>query len=168
MSLEVKVEDVNISEIIEKSDLSSDNKKKVLKSGMILLPSAFSTSHNRGNFSSETPDFLKFIRAKHPEINVSLFENTGEEKVQGLHAADIIIPPILSLIQDISFQIMLAIVSTYLYEKLKGDPKKETKRIKTEFFYKESADGKIKHIIYEGPVKGLKDIEKIVNSDEKK
>jgi len=168
MALEVKVEEVNILEIIEKSDLSSENKKKILESGMILLPAAFSTSHKRGNFSSETPNFLKYVRAQHPEIKVALFENTGEEKIQGLHAVDIIIPPILSLIQDVSFQVILAIVSTYLYEKLKGDPQKETRRIKTEIYYKESADGKIKHINYEGPVNGLKDIEKIVNSKKKK
>ena len=108
MSLEVKVEEVNISEIIEKSDLSSDNKKIILESAIVLLPANFSSSYTRGNFSSETPNFLKYIKAQHPEIKVTLFENTGEEKIQGLHAADIIIPPILSLIQDVSFQVMLA------------------------------------------------------------
>lgn len=168
MSLEVKVEEINILDIVEKSDLSSENKKLISESDIVLLPATFSTSHERGNFSSETPDFIKYIRTHHPEIKVSLFENTGEEKIQDLRDADIIIPIIYSLVQNVPYDLIIGIVGAYLYDKLKGDPKNGTKRVDTEFYYNYTTPGKAKRIMYKGPVSGLKNIEKIVNSDENK
>jgi hypothetical protein len=161
MTLEVKNEEINILDVIERSDLSSEKKAILKKSKIILFPASFSTSHERGNFPSETPNLLKFIRVNYPEIMVDIFENSGEEKIQALHAADIILPPIYFTIQNYTIDLIIGILGAYLYDKLKGIPDADKNRVKSEIFIEDRDKGLTKRINYEGPVSGLKRIEKI-------
>jgi len=163
MSLEVTTKDINIYDIIEKSDLTSDIKKKLKNSKLILFPASFSKYHQRGDFPSETPDLLRFIRVEHPEIDVTLFENNGEEKIQALLSADIILPLIYHSIQNYSIQIIISLLSAYLYDKFKGEPDLDKKIVKTEILCEDADSMIIKYINYKGPVSGLKEIEKIMN-----
>jgi hypothetical protein len=161
MSIEIAECNFDIDEIIQTSGLTQDTKDNLSKSTLILLPASFPSSTQRGNFASETPNLLKYIRIKHPEIQVALFENSGEERIQVLQAADIILPIILiyETAKSASFQILLNMLSSYLYDKLRGDPNYDGARVKTEIIFKKSRKGKSIRIKYEGPVSGLKEIE---------
>lgn len=168
MSIEVTDCEFNIKDIVQKSDLNQTTKDKLTNSAIIVLPISFPNSVQRGNFASETPNILKYIRSTHPEIDVGLFENPGEEKIQILQAADIIFPTFfIDIAKEYTNQILIAIISSYLYDKLKGDPNRDKKRVKTQIIYEDSETKITKHVSYEGPVSGLKDIEKIVNSKKK-
>jgi len=78
MALKIENCDIDIHEILQNSDLRQDVKDNLSKSTIILFPAAFPTSIQRGNFPSETPNLLRYIRDQHPEIKVGIFENTGE------------------------------------------------------------------------------------------
>ncbi|MFA4824703.1 MAG: hypothetical protein WC593_06045 [Methanoregula sp.] len=160
--------EINFQTIIDHNDLSSDTKNKLSKSKIILLPASFSTYQIRGDFPSETPNFLKYIRIKHPEVDVNIFENSGEERIQALHHADIILPPIFFLIQDYSVEIIIGIISAYLYDKFKGAPDLGKKDVKLELLQGSIGSFKIKLIRYEGPISGINKIEKLRNSAEEK
>jgi len=164
MSLEISELDVDIQDIITKSDLTPKTKENLTKTKIILLPASFSVSYKKGDFPSDTPNFFKFLRIEHPEISVTLFENGGEEKIQALHAAEIILPPLYYTIQDYSIDLIIGIIGAYLYDKFKGDPDLERKRVKTEIFAGEKGSTKIIHIYSEGPVSGIKEIKKLFNS----
>jgi len=168
MTLEVKYEEINILDVIEKSGLSPEKKAILSKSKIILFPAAFSTSHERGDFPFETPNLLKFIRVNYPEIKIDIFENSGEEKALALHAADVILPSLYFAIQDIAITVIGGILSAYLYDKFKGIPDSDKNRVKTEIFIEDRDNGLTKHITYEGPVSGLENIEKILNFENDK
>jgi len=46
---------------------------------------------------------------------------------------------------------------------LRGDPDLERKHVKTDVVYEDWKQGKVIHVKYEGPISGLKTIDKIVN-----
>lgn len=162
MALEISTEDLNIYDIIEKADLTSDLKKKLKSSELILLPASFSTNHQKGDFPAETPNLLKFMRVEHPEIEVALFENIGEEKIQALHSADIILPVIYHLIEDVAIPIIVNILCSYLDDKLKGDPDFNKKTVKLEIYSEYNNPEKITRINYEGPLSGVSEIKDLV------
>lgn len=166
MSIEITECNFDIDDIIQKSDLNPDAKNNLSKSTLILLPASFPSSNQRGNFASETPNLLKYIRIAHPEIKVGIFENPGEEKIRVQQAADIILPIILfETAKSISIEILLDILSSYLYDKLKGDPNLDKARIKTEILVKKTRKRTTIHVKYEGPISGLKEINKSVRSN---
>jgi len=158
MTLDVKIEEVSIHSIIDKSDLSSDRKQILKKSKIILFPASFTSSHERGNFPSETPNLLRYIRVNYPKIDVEIFENPNEEKIQALHAADIILPPIYFAIQDHTIDLIIGILGAYLYDKFKGIPESDKNHVKSEIFIEDRNSGITKYVKYEGPVSGLNTI----------
>jgi hypothetical protein len=168
MEVETGELEIDFQSIINHNDLSCNTKEKLFKSRIILLPASFSTYQKRGDFPSETPNFLKYIRIKHPEINANIFENIGEERIQALHHADIILPPIFFLIQDYSVEIIIGIISAYLYDKFKGAPDLGKKDVKLELLQGSIGSFKINLIRYEGPVSGINKIQKLTNSTEEK
>jgi len=168
MALEVSTEDLNIYDIIENSDLTSDLKKKLKISELILLPASFSTNHQKGDFPAETPNLLRFMRVEHPEIEVALFENIGEEKTQALHSADIILPTIYHLIEVVAFPTIVYILCSYLDDKLKGDPDSDKKTVKLDIYSEYNNPKKITRINYEGPLSGVSEIKDLVGFELKK
>lgn len=162
MSVEITEENFNFSDIIEKSDLSFDTKRKLSKSKIILLPESFLNSHERGDFPSDTPDLLKFIRRTNPEFEPGVFENVGEEKFLEQNAAVILLPSFFINIQDIAIQIITGLITSYIYEKLRNTPNPENTTVNTEIFLEELTNRTTIHIKYSGPVAELKNIEKIV------
>jgi hypothetical protein len=152
--------EIDIQDIINRSDLSSNTKTKLLKSKIIFLPASFSVRPHRGDFPSDTPNLVRYLRTTHPELEFSLFENAGQEKIQAQHAADIILPPIFFLVQDYSVQIAISIFSAYLYDRFKGVPDLGKRKVKLEILEGSLGSIKIKITRYEGPVEGMEKLKK--------
>ena len=167
MSLEIKECDINFNEIVLNSDLNQDTKNKIMDSALVFLPNSFLNSNSKRQFAAETSDLYKYIKQTHPEIKSSFFENPGEEKTEILCSAYIVLPDIfIDLAKDIAIPIIVQILSSYVYDKL-GGIIKPNDRVKTDIYYTDN-DSKTMNIKYDGPMSGLKDIEKMINSGENK
>jgi hypothetical protein len=164
MTLQIDEIELDIDDVIEKSNFSSKTKSDLKKSSLVILPT---TKFERGNFAAETPNVLKYIKYSQPDLDIGLFENPGQEKILAQHAATIVLPNFFLDTVNFSIQILLSILGSYLYEKLKGIPEPDKQRVITEIFAKTSKNMKVMHIRYEGPVSGLKEITTTINSDKK-
>lgn len=171
MSLEITEENFNFSEIVENCDLSFNVKAKLAKSKIILLPESFSNSYQRGNFSSDSPDLLKFIRRTNPEFETGVFENIGEEKFEEKNALIIVLPSIYINIHNFinvpdteAIKIVIELIAAYIFDKWRNIPNQENAPIETEIFFEDLDNQKTMKIKYSGSVAGLKSVEEIVDT----
>lgn len=110
---------------------------------------------------SETPvlmqdagDFAKWLRSNHPEINLSY--NTPQARI-ALCAADYWLPLVV-LANDISLPIYLNLVSSYVYDRMKGALRGDTAKVHVEAVFTDTNSGIYKRFKYDGGVTGLEKV----------
>jgi len=97
-------------------------------------------------------DFLKWIRSEHAHIALS-FPPKSLKAV--LHSSDIWLP-LIYLAGDTSVQLLLNMVSSYLYDRAKGALKGEEPRVHLSLLYEDKASKKVKRLDYEGSAAGVR------------
>lgn len=134
-------------------------------SGILVLPSPNWRGTSDSVYLPETFNFLKWaknVQKIEPRISLAEVENT---KVADLRSYDIWLP-IVYLFSDVSLQIYLGIVSSYVYDKLKGALQNEDQKIDIEAYVEDKKKGQIKKFSYHGSYKGFKEVAEKININE--
>lgn len=131
--------------------LSSDQK------GILCIPpSTFNKSQNKA-VMPETYNFAKWIKSNNKDINIDVFKSEG---VQHLRSGDFWMP-VVFIASDVSLQVYLGLVTSYIYDMLKGALKHDKNKVHIKAIYKDS-DGTTKEFSYSGSIEGLeKTIKKV-------
>lgn len=110
---------------------------------------------------SETPvlmqdagDFAKWLSRTNPDIN--LYYSTPQTRI-ALRAADYWLPLVV-LANDISLPIYLNLVSSYVYDRMKGALKGDISKVHIEAVFTDSNSGIYKRFKYDGDVTGLEKV----------
>jgi len=99
----------------------------------------------------ESGDFAKWLRSNHSQINL-VYEKPGKRLL--LRGNDYWMP-LVFLASDISLPIYLNLVSSYVYEKMKGSLPHEKARVHVEVVFQDKKNGVLKSFKYEGDINGL-------------
>ncbi len=125
--------------------------------GILCIPAASLDSSRQHVVLPETYNFAKWIRKNRKDINIDVLPSKG---VQHLRSSDFWMPIVL-LASDVSLQVYLGLVTSYLYDVIRGALKHDKATVHVEAIYKDSK-GTIKKFSYSGSVEGLgKTIKKI-------
>ena len=157
--MDYKIDDLNVGKRLEELDL-------ILPNSLAFFPENFEKAEGKENFifTDSLADLNKIFRQKNIQLEV-FGQNT--ELYRTRKNADIYLPAIflsLSLISEnpsiISFSLNL--LSSYVFERLKGSIGKKTVQI--EFFIETKEKGKLKKLSYKGNAEGLEKLENIIKS----
>lgn len=100
---------------------------------------------------SDGISFAKWIKSHNPDIHVSV--DSSPPKLL-LRSEDIYLP-LVFLASDVAFPVYLNLVSSYLYDRMKGALKGEVARVHMSAEYEDQATGKIKRFSFEGDADAL-------------
>ncbi|MEK5478156.1 hypothetical protein NYE70_14715 [Paenibacillus sp. FSL R5-0407] len=136
---------------------SDETKERVKDADIVLLPDFNIKEGVDRAFQPDTVTFFKYSKAKKEsqEVKIELFENKGEEKFLALHSFDIWIPTIV-IIKEGLFGFVINLVSSYVYDKMKGRPKDEP-TVHFQLIVENKKAGKSKKLMYNGPMEGFRD-----------
>jgi len=99
----------------------------------------------------DSGDFVKWLHINSPDIEVSVQKS---EKQLVLHSNDFWLP-LVYLASDVTLQIYLNLVASYLYDKSKGLLKGETARVHMSAIYEDSESGVTKRFNFAGDTESL-------------
>ncbi|WP_195257671.1 hypothetical protein [Bacillus paralicheniformis] len=141
---------------LEMDVFNEDTKKRVKGADIVLLPNFGIKEGVDRTFQPDTVAFYKYsIATIGNEAKIELFENKGEEKILALHSFDIWIP-LMSIGSSILLPFTINLVSSYVYEKMKGRPNDEP-TVHFNLMVENKEKGKSKHLSYKGSVDGFKE-----------
>jgi len=157
--MEYKIEDIELNNSLEKLSIQNI-------SDLAFLPENLNIADNVNEFifTESVVELNKYFQAEN--INIQILG--GEPKLlRSRKNADIYLPPIFIASSIISnnpniVSIVLNIVSSYIYDNIKGKLGKKIAQI--ELFIEKKEKGKYLKIDYKGDIEGLKQIEKIIKS----
>lgn len=130
-------------------------KESASQADIILLPDMNIKEGIDRAFQPDTLSFYKYAKQKSEDHKFVLFENDGEVRTLALHSFDIWLPTIW-IGSAILLPFVINLVSSYVFEQLKGREKEEvTVQLKVEI--EDRNLGKSASIFYKGSEKGLKD-----------
>jgi hypothetical protein len=104
-------------------------------------------------------DFAKWVRAQHPELAVTV-QHADRQLV--FRSGDCWLP-LVFLASDITLPIYLNLVSSYLYDKMKGALRGETARVHLTAEYEDPSTGLVKRFTYDGDAATLRETIKKFN-----
>lgn len=107
----------------------------------------------------QTYDFAKWIRKNKEDITIDVAKSEG---IKSLHSHDFWMP-IVILASDMSVQVFLGLVSSYIYDRIKGALKHDKADVHVQVYYKETPDGVVKRFSYNGSVEGFEKVAKKIN-----
>ncbi len=116
---------------------------------MAAVPTQFGTNKSP-MLSSNTGDFVKWVQRAHPEITV----NVGDAERLTLHASDIWLP-LIFLAQDVTLPAFINMVTSYLYDRLRGSLPSDRNKVHLSVRYREPKSGAVAQFEYHGPVDGM-------------
>lgn len=135
---------------------SEETKVRVKDADIILLPDLDIKEGVDRAFQPDIVSFYKYTVANNESgIKIELFENKGEEKILALHSFDIWIPTV-AILNVILLPIVLNLVSSYVYDRMKGRPKDEP-TVHFRLIVENQETGKSKQLFYKGPMEGFKE-----------
>ncbi|MDM1408522.1 hypothetical protein [Myroides sp. DF42-4-2] len=156
--------DYNIEEI----EIGNNLKKLsiLILPKLAFIPENFDTSNKTEEFifTETIIELNKYFKAENLNI-----ESLGGNPVllRSRKNADIYLPPIFIASSILSedpntISIILNVISSFIYDNLKGLIGKKTAKV--EFYVEKKEKGKISKIEYKGDVEGLKKLDKIIKS----
>jgi hypothetical protein len=154
--------DFDSKDICEVSDYAgADEFNKFLEetgTGLQLTPERYG---HLGQLSikAEAGRFAKWIAANSADVKVTIKD--ADQKI-ALHSNEIWLP-LAFLASDTSLSIYLNIVSSYLYDKMKGALKGDSIRVNLRAVYKDEKTEKVKEFTYDGDDKTLQKIIKRID-----
>lgn len=141
---------------MEMDVFNNDTKERVKNADIVLLPNLGIRDGVERAFQPDTVAFYKYsVANKDSDIKIELFENKGEEKVLALHSFDIWIP-MMYVAGSVMLPIAINLVSSYVYDRMKGRPKDEP-TVHFNLLYEDKEKGVSKHLSYKGSIEGFKE-----------
>ena len=128
--------------------------KQLLKpesKGILCIPSYTSDELSHKVHMPETYQFAKWILKNRKDISIEVIQAEG---VMDLRSDDFWLP-LVYLASDISLQIYIGIVASYIYDCLKGALKHDKSNVNLEAVYHDSKDGITKKFTYKGTAEGF-------------
>jgi len=122
--------------------------------GILCVPESVVKRSSHKVLTSQTYDFAKWLRKNREDITIEVAESDGTRE---LHAGDLWIP-IAILAVNMSVQVYLNLVSSYIYDRVKGALKHDRTNVHVEVYYKESPEGVTMRFRYDGSVEGLQEV----------
>ena len=119
--------------------------------GLALLPE----KHPRCDdlvMRDDVGDFSKWLSQNKPELNVKVHR---ANKRLMLRSSDYWLP-LVFLASDVTLPFYLNLVTSYVYDRMRGALKGEEGRVHLKVMYKDDEEGIIKKFIFDGNVDGLK------------
>lgn len=107
---------------------------------------------DRPVIKADAGDFAKWLRVHHPKVNVEVQQ--GDRLV--LRSANLWLP-LVFLASDIALPLYLNLVSSYLYDKMKGALRNDRPRVNLSAEYQDPETGLIKRFNFEGDASALRD-----------
>ena len=127
--------------------------------GILCVPENITRQSLYNVIMPQTYDFAKWIRKNKKDITIDVAESEG---IKSLHSHDFWMP-IVILASDISVQVFLGLVSSYIYDRIKGALKHDRADVHVQTYYKETPEGVIKKFSYHGSVAGFEKVAKRIN-----
>lgn len=121
------------------------------ESDIQMIPSPEETE-SAGVLKSHSGDFLKWLKEHSPAVNVSMPQNI---KKVALHSGDIWLPLVV-LANDMTLSIYLNLVSSYIYDQLRGSFHPEKARVHLSAVFEDKKAGVIKKFEFTGSETALK------------
>jgi hypothetical protein len=143
-----------LSDNSELTTLIQNNTKSIL-----CIPENITKQSSYNIVMAETYDFAKWLRKKRQDISIDVTQSEG---IKSLHSNEFWMP-IVILASDMSVQVFLGIVSSYIYDRIKGALKHDKSDIHVQAYYKETPDEVIKKFSYDGSVEGFEKVAKKFN-----
>ena len=122
-------------------------------SGLLVVPEAHGESGSM-LLTADTGDFVKWIQLQEPALEVTV----GESQGRLVRRSSNYWLPLVFLATDVSLPIYLNLVSNYLYDKMKGALRDEKARVHLSAMYKDSSDGVVKKLTFEGDTDTLHEV----------
>lgn len=143
-----------ICELINiENDSDFDDFIKTNAKGLAMLPEKLPYSDKLA-MKSDAGDFAKWLQANSSAINVEI-KHADRRFV--LRSGDYWLP-LVFLANDVSLPIYLNLVSSYLFEKMKGALKGEKVRVHLSAEYQDQQNGIVKKFNFEGDVDTLQNV----------
>ncbi|HCY43316.1 MAG TPA: hypothetical protein DHV48_18590 [Prolixibacteraceae bacterium] len=157
--MEYRIEELNIDDRLEELDLK-------LPVGLSFFPENFETAKKKGDFifTESMVDLNKLFR----QSNISFEAFGGDtELYRSRKNADIYLPAIFLSFSLISenpnfISVSLNILSSYVYDRLRGSFGKNTAQV--EFYIETKEKGKVKKISFKGDSEAIKNFENILKA----
>lgn len=127
--------------------------------GILCVPENITRQSLYNVIMPQTYDFAKWIRKNRKDITIDVAESEG---IKSLHSHDFWIP-IVILASDMSVQVFLGLVSSYIYDRIKGALKHDKADVHVQAYYKETPEGVIKKFSYDGSAEGFEKVAKGIN-----
>lgn len=144
---------INIDEYIDVMNLPHNIKDKTDISDILVLPKKFSDKEYY--YAQETIDFVKFCREQDDKHQIDILDNE-DVMVRSLHSADIWLP-VIWISQNILLPIVIGLISSYIYDKIKGRGKEPT-TVDVTIQINDKKKGINKSIHYSGDAKTFKEV----------
>lgn len=112
----------NIDEYIAVTNLSHNIKDKADISDILVLPKKF--TDEKYYYAQETIDFVKFCREQDDKHQIGILDNE-DVMVRSLHSADIWLP-VIWISESILLPLVIGLITSYIYDKIKGKGKEPT------------------------------------------
>jgi hypothetical protein len=125
--------------------------------GLAMIPEKFSEV-DRPVLRSDAGDFAKWLKAHHPDVPV---EVRNAERLF-LRSRDYWLP-LVFVATNVGLPVYLNLVSSYLYEKMKGLLRGEKPRVHLSAEYQDPVTGSVKRFNFEGDTDALQDVIKRMN-----
>lgn len=142
-------------DICETTTVENDEIKTLTKQydkGLVVIADEKYSELEKPTVKSCTGDFAKWINKNHSDIKVTLPKNSAKED---LRCGDLWLP-LVYLATDITLPIYLNLVSSYIYEKMKGALKGDVARVHLSVMYEDTQKGTLKRFDFEGDAEALK------------
>lgn len=132
-----------VTELAPDSDLIAT--AQAHRAGLLIIPEANSFDGSLAH-SSDAGDLKKWIKEHHPEINL-VWEKA--DSTLFLRSGDFWLPLVV-LANDITIQVYLNLVASYLYDRMKGMFATRNPRVEMSAIYHDGATNKTKRFDFKG------------------
>lgn len=133
-----------------RSSISEETQNKLTTTDFLIVPTEYRDASFY--FAQESISFIKFCRQNDPEHSYDLLADS-DIQVRSLHSFDIWMP-VIWIASEILLPFVVNMVSSYIYDKLKGREKEEAK-VDVTFIVKRENEEKTIH--YSGDAKTFKE-----------
>lgn len=124
--------------------------------GILCVPENITKQSSHNVVMPQTYDFAKWLKKNRKDIPIDVAKSEG---IKSLHDNDFWMP-IVILASDMSVQVFLGLVSSYIYDRIKGALKHDKADVHIQAYYRETPELVIKKFSYNGSVEGFEKVSK--------
>lgn len=149
-AIQILASNTTFDNYFSKNSISSDTRCKLLFTDFLIVPAEF--DENEFYFAQEAVNFVKFCRQNDQNHTYDLLAD-GDIQILSLHSFDIWMP-VIWVASSVLLPIVINMVSSYIYDKLRGRENEEAK-VDVTFIVKRDQEERTIH--YSGSAKTFKE-----------